>query len=67
MKYVKVDWPEIQDYMGRPDYNENCYFDPRNNCWFIPEVWEEDDWRVLQEEIDEEWGGDIGDLDDAIG
>ena len=61
MKYVKVEWPEIQEYMDRPDYNENCYFDPRRNCWFIPEAWDE----VLQEE--EEWGGDIGDLEDAMG
>ena len=43
MKYVKVEWPEIQDYMSNPDYNEEGYFDPRKNCWFIPENWEPDD------------------------
>lgn len=41
MKYVKIGWPEIQDYMFRPDYLERCYFDPIKNAWFIPEDWEE--------------------------
>lgn len=58
MKYVKVEWPEIQDYMSNPNYNEECYFDPRKNCWFIPENWEPDDLGL---------GGDIRDLEDAIG
>lgn len=58
MKYVKVEWPEIQDYMSNPDYNEECYFDPRKNCWFIPENWEPDDLGL---------GDDIGDLEDAMG
>ena len=40
MKYVKVEWPEIQDYMDNPDYPEESYFDPQKNCWFIPEWWE---------------------------
>ena len=39
MKYIKMDWPEIQDYMARPDYPEECYFDPQKNFWFIPEQW----------------------------
>lgn len=42
MKYVKVEWPEIQDYMGNPEFSEECYFDPRKNCWFIPDNWEPD-------------------------
>ena len=25
MKYVKVEWPEIQDYMDNPEYPEECY------------------------------------------
>lgn len=41
MKYVKVEWPEIQEYMFRPDYLEECYFDSIKNVWFIPEDWEE--------------------------
>ena len=41
-KYVKIEWPEIQDYMSNPEYNEECYFDPRKNCWFIPDTWEPD-------------------------
>lgn len=44
MKYIKVEWPEIQDYMNHPKYNEECYFDPDKNCWFIPEEWEEIQW-----------------------
>lgn len=57
MKYVKVEWPEIQYYMSNPDYNEECYFDPRKNCWFIPENWEPDDLGL---------GGNIGDLEDTM-
>ena len=41
MKYIKVEWPEIQDYMDNPGYPEECYFDPNKNSWFIPEQWEE--------------------------
>ena len=70
MKYIKVEWPEIQDYMSNPEYNKECYFDPRKNCWFIPDTWEPD--VVLHANLeplpDEVWlGGDIGDLEDAIG
>ena len=39
-KYIKVEWPEIQDYMDNPDYPEECFFDPTKNVWFIPEWWE---------------------------
>ena len=58
MKYIKVEWPEIQDYMDKKDYNENVYYDPRRNCWFIPNTWEPDNLGL---------GGDIGDLEDAMG
>ena len=37
MKYIKVEWPEIQDYMLNPKYPEDCHFDPVQTCWFIPE------------------------------
>ena len=40
MKYLMVDWPEIQLYMERPDYKKEVYFDPKRNKWFIPESWE---------------------------
>lgn len=40
MKYVKVGWPEIQDYMGNPEFSEECYFDPIKNVWLIPDWWE---------------------------
>ena len=58
MKYVKVEWPEIQDYMDHPNYPKECYFDPIKNTWFIPEYWEPIDFGL---------GGDIGDLEDALG
>lgn len=67
MKYVKVEWPEIQDYMSNPEYNEECYFDPRKNCWFIPDTWEPDCRESYYDDTEEYWGGDIGDLDDAMG
>ena len=42
-KYIKVEWPEIQDYMDNPEYDTKCYFDPTKDCWFIPEDWESKD------------------------
>ena len=63
MKYIKVEWPEIQDYWlyGQNniiDYDSYYYFDPVKNCWFVPEDWEP---------YDSNLGGDIGDLEDALG
>ena len=50
MKYIKVEWPEIQDYMlygqnNIVDYDSYYYFDPTKNCWFVPE-----DWKPYEEE-----------------
>lgn len=69
MKYVKVEWPEIQNYMDHPNYSEECCYDAQKNVWFIPESWnlwlkEKTNW---EEYIDEFSGGDIGDLEDAMG
>ena len=62
MKYVKVEWPEIQDYMECEGYPNDCYFDPIKNVWLIPEWWE------TEKELEDEFsGGDIGDLEDAMG
>lgn len=58
MKYIKLDWPEIQDYMHHPDYQEECFYDAFRNVWFIPENWEPENLGL---------GGDIGDLEDALG
>lgn len=58
MRYIKVEWPEIQDYMNNPKYSEEYYFDSDKNCWFIPENWESDDLGL---------GSNIGDLEDAMG
>ena len=48
MKYILVEWPEIQDYMDNPDYPDKCYFDPDKNVWFVPEEWDPD-YLELQE------------------
>jgi hypothetical protein len=37
MKYIAVEWPEIQLYMEHKDYPDNVGFDPKLNLWFIPE------------------------------
>ena len=58
MKYIKVEWPEIQDYMCNPRYSEEVSYDPNKNCWFVPENWESDDLEL---------GGNTGDLEDAMG
>lgn len=58
MKYIAVSWPEIQDYMNNPEYPERCFFDPKENVWLIPEDWDPDNLGL---------GGDIGDLEDAMG
>ena len=41
MKYIKVEWPEIQDYMTHPDWKEDHYYDPHKDAWFIPEDWDD--------------------------
>lgn len=38
-KYIRIGWPEIQEYMERVDYPDGCYFDSEKNMWFIPESW----------------------------
>ena len=58
MKYIRVEWPEIQDYMEHPDYQKEVSYDASKNCWFIPDNWESDNLGL---------GGDIGDLEDAMG
>ena len=49
MKYIVIEWPEIQDYMKRPDYPEDSYFDPVKNVWLIPETWKEDPYANLSD------------------
>lgn len=44
MKYIKVNWPEIQDYMlygqmNVVDSDSYIHYDPNKNCWFVPEDW----------------------------
>lgn len=76
MKYIKVEWPEIQDYMDNPEYDTKCYFDPTKDCWFIPEDWDQDylELKEVKENVFKslmndysELGGDIGDLEDTMG
>ena len=40
MKYIRVEWPDIQEYMDKPYYPEDVYFDPKKNVWFVPEEYE---------------------------
>lgn len=47
MKYIRVEWPEIQDYMMNPRYRKEVGFDPQKNCWFVPEDMEEYKSNVL--------------------
>lgn len=35
-KYIALTWPEIQEYMESPRWDEVC-FDSKNNLWFVPE------------------------------
>lgn len=48
-KFIRVDWPEIQNFMTYKDYKEQTYFDPIKNVWFVPDFWYEqeewDDWN----------------------
>lgn len=60
MAYLKVNWPEIQDYMNNSDYPENCYYDPLKDVWFVPETW------VTKSEEEIDWM-DIGDWDNKMG
>ena len=57
-KYILVRWPDIQDFMNHPEYPNSCYYDPQKEVWFVPERWESDNLGL---------GGDIGDLEDALG
>lgn len=36
-KYIAVNWPEIQDFMEHPNYQEEVCFDADKNIWFVPE------------------------------
>jgi hypothetical protein len=49
MRYILVEWPDIQDYMDNPDYPEKCYFDPNKNVWFVPETWDEEYMWIRQQ------------------
>lgn len=71
MKYIVIEWPEIQDYMFREDFRESSYFDPVKNVWLIPEAWLDPyaglSDEELKEEFEEQWYGcDIGDLEDTL-
>lgn len=40
MNYIKLEWPEIQDYMVRDNFSDYSYYDPLKDVWFIPESWD---------------------------
>lgn len=37
MKYIKVNWPEYQEYMEHPYFREMSYYHANDNSYFIPE------------------------------
>lgn len=38
MKFIKLEWPESQDFMaGGVHASENLFFDPDKDVWFVPE------------------------------
>ena len=51
MKYVKVGWPEIQDYMCLSDFQEESFYDPQKDVWFIPDWWE------TEKELEKDFSG----------
>ena len=62
MKYVAITWPDVQEYMELPEFKEESFFDSEKNVWLIPEWWETE--KELEDEFN---GGNIGDLEDAMG
>lgn len=59
MNYIKVEWPEIQDYMLLDCYDpDEVGYDPIKDCWYVPESWndksiidlEESEYELLIEE-----------------
>lgn len=45
-KYIKLDWPEYQEYMEHPYFREMSYYIADDNSYMIPE-------KII-EEIDSE-------------
>ena len=69
MKYVKLEWPEVQTYMLDSRYDKESYFDPVENVWFIP-LWLRDD--IDKAQMEEPACGSVESFDrndcwDAIG
>ena len=65
MKYIKLEWPEIQDYMHHPNYQEECFYDASRNVWFVPEDWEP--YEEEEPEIGTKEYFNLHDCYDAIG
>lgn len=49
MKYVAIKWPDVQDYMGLPDFQEESFYDSQKNVWLIPDWWETE--RNLEKDL----------------
>jgi hypothetical protein len=51
--------------MNHPDYKDEVGYDSIKDCYFVPEYWEE---QYYEEYYENEFnGGNIGDLEDALG
>lgn len=59
-KYSLVEWPDIQYYMDKSWFDDESYFDPVADVWFIPYEREEDIEIIWNEK-------DIGNLNDVMG
>lgn len=65
MKYILVQWPEIQDYMEHPRYNE-CFSankideNDSNSYWFVPvDLIAEVEYVKFQETAEFVWDGQV--------
>lgn len=36
-KYIRVEWPEYQQFESHPKFKEECYYSADSNVYFIPE------------------------------
>ena len=49
MKYILVEWPDIQNYMNNPNFKKEVGFDPVKNTWYVPETWINDPYAHLSD------------------
>ena len=55
--YVRLPWPDYQEYMEHPDFREEAGFDVNSGDYFIPYKWTVEEWEPVDFD-DEEDGQD---------